>query len=137
MPGPTGLRRARAEGYRRGGVQHHRGPGVNEAVRLLPRTCGRAGLDAWRLPLLICGAFGAIPASDTWSPVKLWGLTRAKRVAAQRKVHEDMLLLCPLQGRAWRRGSAPRLAQADASTRGGRERPTVAGRRFWLEKEWA
>ncbi|KAH8612470.1 hypothetical protein ERJ75_000887100 [Trypanosoma vivax] len=33
-----------ADGYRRGSMQHHRHSGVNEVVRILPCTCGRAAL---------------------------------------------------------------------------------------------
>ncbi|KAH8606759.1 hypothetical protein ERJ75_001480400 [Trypanosoma vivax] len=97
MPGPTGLRRARGRGYRRGGVQHHRRPGVNEVVRLLPR----AGVLGWMRGGSRCLSRGRLAQSrpsDARGQVKLWGLTRAKRVAVERKVHEDMLLLCLLRG---------------------------------------
>ncbi|CCD20127.1 reverse transcriptase (RNA-dependent DNA polymerase) [Trypanosoma vivax Y486] len=79
-------------------MQHHRHSGVNEVVRILPCTCGRATLDARRLLLLISGGV----ERDTGPRIRgaQWnsgGLSQAKRVALERKLHEDMVLFCLLQ----------------------------------------
>ncbi|KAH8611337.1 hypothetical protein ERJ75_000934900 [Trypanosoma vivax] len=98
MPGPTGLGGQEADGNQRGSMQHHRHSGVNEVVRILPRTCGRATLDARRLLLLIDGDVERIPGplmrGAQWNS---GGLSQAKRVALERKLREDMVLFCPLQ----------------------------------------
>ncbi|KAH8612210.1 hypothetical protein ERJ75_000913400 [Trypanosoma vivax] len=92
-------------------MQHQRRSGANEVVRLLPCTCGRATLDTQRLLLLISGGVGRNPGPQIrGAKLNSGGLTRAKRVAVERKLHDDMLLLCLLEGRAWRRRSVPRLA---------------------------
>ncbi|KAH8611157.1 hypothetical protein ERJ75_000939400 [Trypanosoma vivax] len=87
-----------ADGNQRGSMQHHRHSGVNEVVRILPRTCGRATLDARRLLLLIDGDVERIPGplmrGAQWNS---GGLSQAKRVALERKLREDMVLFCPLQ----------------------------------------
>ncbi|CCD20566.1 hypothetical protein, conserved, partial [Trypanosoma vivax Y486] len=79
-------------------MQHHRHSAVNEVVRILPCTCGRATLDARRIPLLTCGDVGCIP--DPLIRGAQWnsgGLSQSKRVALERKLHEDMVLFCLLQ----------------------------------------
>ncbi|KAH8615161.1 hypothetical protein ERJ75_000612800 [Trypanosoma vivax] len=79
-------------------MQHHRHSGVNEVVRILPCTCGRATLDARRLLLLISGDVERNPGPQIrgaqWNS---GGLSQAKRVALERKLHEDMVLFCLLQ----------------------------------------
>ncbi|CCD20619.1 hypothetical protein, conserved [Trypanosoma vivax Y486] len=79
-------------------MQHHRHSGVNEVVRILPCTCGRATLDARRLLLLASGDVERNPGPQIcgaqWNSE---GLSQAKRVALERKLHEGMVLLCPLQ----------------------------------------
>ncbi|KAH8620315.1 hypothetical protein ERJ75_000076400 [Trypanosoma vivax] len=71
-------------------MQHHRQSGVNEVVRMLPRTCGRAMLDARRLLLLISGGVEHKPGPQTrgaqWNSGRL---PQAKRVALERKLRED------------------------------------------------
>ncbi|KAH8616631.1 hypothetical protein ERJ75_000456400 [Trypanosoma vivax] len=80
-------------------MQHHRHSGVNEVVRILPCTCGRATLDARRTLLLISGDVernpGPLIRGAQWNS---GGLSRAKRAALERKLHEDMALFCLLQG---------------------------------------
>ncbi|KAH8619313.1 hypothetical protein ERJ75_000172300 [Trypanosoma vivax] len=87
-----------ADGHQRGSMQHNRHSGVNEVVRILPCTCGRATLDARRLLLLISGDVERNPGPQMrgaqWNSV---GLSQAKRVALERKLHEDMVLFCLLQ----------------------------------------
>ncbi|KAH8609550.1 hypothetical protein ERJ75_001201500 [Trypanosoma vivax] len=79
-------------------MQHHRHSGVNEVVRILPCTCGRATLDARRLLLLISGDVernaGAQIRGAQWNS---GGLSQAKRVALERKLHEDIVLFCLLR----------------------------------------
>ncbi|KAH8616317.1 putative RNase H putative (RNA dependent DNA polymerase) [Trypanosoma vivax] len=79
-------------------MQHHRRSGVNEVVRILPCTCGRATLDARRLLLLISGDVERNPGPQIrgaqWNSE---GPSQAKRVAVERKLHEDMVLFCLLQ----------------------------------------
>ncbi|CCD20286.1 putative Endonuclease reverse transcriptase [Trypanosoma vivax] len=79
-------------------MQHHRRSGVNEVVRILPCTCGRATLDARRLLLLISGDVERNPVPQIrgaqWNS---GGLSQAKRVSLKRKLHEGMVLLCLLQ----------------------------------------
>ncbi|KAH8619289.1 hypothetical protein ERJ75_000174500 [Trypanosoma vivax] len=78
-------------------MQHNRHSGVNE-VRILPCTCGRATLDARRLLLLISGDVERNPGPQIrgaqWNSV---GPSQTKRVAPERKLHEDMVLFCLLQ----------------------------------------
>ncbi|KAG8339568.1 hypothetical protein TRVL_09604 [Trypanosoma vivax] len=65
---------------------------------MLPCTCARATLDARRLLLLISGAVERNPGPQKrgaeWNSAFL---SLAKRVALERKFHEDMVLLCLLQ----------------------------------------
>ncbi|CCD19869.1 hypothetical protein, conserved (fragment), partial [Trypanosoma vivax Y486] len=79
-------------------MQHHRHSGVNEVVRILPCTRGRATLDARRLLLLVSGGVernpGPLIRGAQWNS---GGLSQAKRVALERKLHEDMVLFCLLQ----------------------------------------
>ncbi|KAH8616292.1 hypothetical protein ERJ75_000494500 [Trypanosoma vivax] len=79
-------------------MQLHRHSGVSEVVRILPCTCGRAALDArWTL-LLISGHVERNPGPQTrggqWNSE---GPSQSKRVALERKLHEDMVLFCLLQ----------------------------------------
>ncbi|KAG8342010.1 hypothetical protein TRVL_07164 [Trypanosoma vivax] len=87
-----------ADGYERRSMQHLPHSGVNEVVRMLPCTCGRATLDARRLTLLVSGEVernpGPLIRGAQWNS---GGLSRAKRVALERKLHEDMVLFCLLQ----------------------------------------
>ncbi|KAH8610289.1 putative Endonuclease reverse transcriptase [Trypanosoma vivax] len=87
-----------ADGYQRGSMQHHQLSGVNGVVRILPCTCGRAALVARRLLLLTSGDVERNPGPQIrgaqWNS---GGLSQAKRVALQRKLHEDMVLFCLLQ----------------------------------------
>ncbi|KAH8618614.1 hypothetical protein ERJ75_000246000 [Trypanosoma vivax] len=80
-------------------MQHHRHSGENEVVRILPCTCGRATLDARRLLLLISGAVERNPGPQIrgaqWNSGRL---SRAKRVAMERKLHVDMVFALPLAG---------------------------------------
>ncbi|KAH8618281.1 hypothetical protein ERJ75_000287900 [Trypanosoma vivax] len=79
-------------------MQHYRHSGVNEVVRILPCTCGRAMVDARRLLLLTCGDVERNPGPQIrgaqWNSE---GLSQAKRVALERTLHEDMVLFCLLQ----------------------------------------
>ncbi|CCD21457.1 hypothetical protein, conserved, partial [Trypanosoma vivax Y486] len=79
-------------------MQQHRQSEVNEVVRILPCTCGRAMLDARRLLLLISVDVERNPGPQIrgaqWNS---GGLSQAKRVALERKLHEDMVLFCLLQ----------------------------------------
>ncbi|KAG8342523.1 hypothetical protein TRVL_06641 [Trypanosoma vivax] len=79
-------------------MQHHRHSGVNEVVRILPCTCGGATLDARRLLLLASGDVERNPGPQIrgaqWNSG--W-LSRAKRGALERSLHEDMVLFCLLQ----------------------------------------
>ncbi|KAH8616738.1 hypothetical protein ERJ75_000448000 [Trypanosoma vivax] len=87
-----------ADGYQKGSMQHRRHSGVNEVVRMLPCACGRATLDARRLTLLVSGDVERDPGPQMRGAQ--WGsgcLSAAKRVALERKLHEDMLLFCLLQ----------------------------------------
>ncbi|KAH8620291.1 hypothetical protein ERJ75_000079400 [Trypanosoma vivax] len=81
-------------------MQHHRQSGVNEVVRILPRTCGRAALDARRLLLLISGGVERKPGprirGAQWNSGRL---SQPKRVALERKLREDTVLFCLLQER--------------------------------------
>ncbi|CCD19432.1 hypothetical protein ERJ75_000128200 [Trypanosoma vivax] len=87
-----------AHEYQKGRVPHHRQSGVNEVLRILPCTCGRAALDARRLLLLISGNVECNPGPQIrgaqWNS---GGLSQAKRVALERKLHEDMASFCLLQ----------------------------------------
>ncbi|CCD15992.1 unnamed protein product, partial [Trypanosoma congolense IL3000] len=87
-----------ADGYQRGSMQHHRHSGVNEVGRILPCTCGCATLDARRILLLVSGDVernpGPMIRGAQWND---GGLSQAKRIALERKLHEDMVLFCPLQ----------------------------------------
>ncbi|KAH8616307.1 hypothetical protein ERJ75_000495000 [Trypanosoma vivax] len=98
MPGPTGWGGQEADGYQRGRMHNHRHSGVNEVVRILPCTCGRATLDARRLLLLISGDVERNPGPQIrgaqWNSE---GPSQAKRVAVEWKLHEDMVLFCLLQ----------------------------------------
>ncbi|KAG8345518.1 hypothetical protein TRVL_03654 [Trypanosoma vivax] len=80
-------------------MKHHRHSGANEVVRMLPFTCGRTALDARRLLLVIGGDVERNPGPQMrgaqWNS---GGLSQAKRVALKRKLHEDMVLFCLLQG---------------------------------------
>ncbi|KAG8342183.1 hypothetical protein TRVL_06986 [Trypanosoma vivax] len=79
-------------------MQHHRHPGINEVVRILPCTCARAALDARRLLLLISGDVERNPGP--WMRGVQWNsgrLSRAKRVALERELHEDMVPFYLLQ----------------------------------------
>ncbi|KAH8616251.1 hypothetical protein ERJ75_000495800 [Trypanosoma vivax] len=79
-------------------MQLHRHSGVNEVVRILPCTCGRAALDARWILLLISGDVERNPGPQTrggqWNSE---GPSQSKRVALERKLHEDMVLFCLLQ----------------------------------------
>ncbi|CCD17397.1 unnamed protein product [Trypanosoma congolense IL3000] len=87
-----------ADGYQRGSMQHHRHSGVNEVGRILPCTCGRATLDARRILLLVSGDIernpGPMIRGAQWNA---GGLSQVKRIALERKLHEDMVLFCLLQ----------------------------------------
>ncbi|KAH8609813.1 hypothetical protein ERJ75_001161200 [Trypanosoma vivax] len=87
-----------ADGCKKGSAQHHRRSVANEVVRILPCTCGRAALDARRLlPLISVDVErnpGPLMRGAQWNS---GGLSRAKRVALERKLHEDMVLFCLLQ----------------------------------------
>ncbi|KAH8616238.1 hypothetical protein ERJ75_000499200 [Trypanosoma vivax] len=65
---------------------------------MLPCTCGRATLDARRLLLLVSGKIDRNPGPPNlgaqWNS---GGLSQAKRVGLERKLHEDMVLFCLLQ----------------------------------------
>ncbi|KAH8618300.1 hypothetical protein ERJ75_000293500 [Trypanosoma vivax] len=78
-------------------MQHSRHSGVNEVVRILSCTCGRATLDARRLLLPIGGEVernsGRLIRGAQWNS---GGLSQAKRVALESKLHEDMVLFCLL-----------------------------------------
>ncbi|KAG8341299.1 hypothetical protein ERJ75_001313200 [Trypanosoma vivax] len=79
-------------------MQHHRHSGVNEVVRILPCTCGRATLDVLRLLLLVSGDVernsGPQIRGAQWNS---GGLSQTKRVALERKLGADMVLFCLLQ----------------------------------------
>ncbi|CCD19171.1 reverse transcriptase (RNA-dependent DNA polymerase) [Trypanosoma vivax Y486] len=79
-------------------MQHHRRSGLNEVVRTLPCACGCATLDARRLLLLLRGDVERNPGPQIrgaqWNSGRL---SQAKRVAPERKTHEDMVLFCLLQ----------------------------------------
>ncbi|CCD20778.1 reverse transcriptase (RNA-dependent DNA polymerase), partial [Trypanosoma vivax Y486] len=79
-------------------MQHHRHSGVNEVVRILPCTCGRATLDARRLLLLISGDVERNPGPQIrgaqWNS---GGLSQTKRLVLERNFHEGMFLLRLLQ----------------------------------------
>ncbi|KAH8615514.1 hypothetical protein ERJ75_000577000 [Trypanosoma vivax] len=98
MPGPTRLGRARGRQLTERKCAAHRHSAVNEVVRLLPCTCGRAALDARRRLLLISGEVernaGALIRGAKWNSGRL---SQAKRVALESKLHEDMVLFCLLQ----------------------------------------
>ncbi|CCD14270.1 unnamed protein product [Trypanosoma congolense IL3000] len=87
-----------AEGYQRGSMQHHRHYAVNEVGRILPCTCGRATLDARRILLLVSGDIernpGPMIRGAQWNA---GGLSQVKRIALERKLHEDMVLFCLVQ----------------------------------------
>ncbi|KAH8609688.1 hypothetical protein ERJ75_001177200 [Trypanosoma vivax] len=89
-------------------MQHHRNSGVNEVLRLLACTCGGAALDVRRRLLLISGTVERNPGPQIrgaqWNSV---ALSRAKRLALERKLHEDMVLSCLLQ--------EPRLSSAECA----------------------
>ncbi|KAH8605694.1 hypothetical protein ERJ75_001586200 [Trypanosoma vivax] len=74
-------------------MQHHRHSVGNEVARILPCTCGRATLDARRLLLLASGDVERNPGPQIrgaqWNS---GGLSRAKRVALERKLHGYMVL---------------------------------------------
>ncbi|KAH8606405.1 putative Endonuclease reverse transcriptase [Trypanosoma vivax] len=74
-------------------MQYHGRLGANEIVRMHPCTRGRAVLDARRLPLLISGDVERNPGPQMrgaqWNS---WDPSQAKRVALERKLHEDMVL---------------------------------------------
>ncbi|KAG8341384.1 hypothetical protein TRVL_07787 [Trypanosoma vivax] len=88
----------KVNGYQRRSMQHHRHSAVNEVVRMLPCTRRRAMLDARRLLLLISGDVERNPGPQMrgaqWNS---GSLSQAKRVALERKLHEDMVSFCPLQ----------------------------------------
>ncbi|KAG8343217.1 hypothetical protein TRVL_05954 [Trypanosoma vivax] len=79
-------------------MQHHRHSRVNEVVRILPCTCGRATLHARRILLLISGEVERNPGAQIrehqWNT---GGLSQAKRAGLERKLCEDMVLFCLLQ----------------------------------------
>ncbi|CCD18962.1 hypothetical protein ERJ75_001574300 [Trypanosoma vivax] len=79
-------------------MQHHQHSGANEVVRILPCTCARAALDARRLLLLISGGVernpGPLIRGTQWNTGRL---SRAKRVALENKLHEDMVPFFLLQ----------------------------------------
>ncbi|CCD16834.1 hypothetical protein, unlikely [Trypanosoma congolense IL3000] len=79
-------------------MQHHRHSGVNEVGRILPCMCGRATLDARRLLLLVSEDIernpGPMICGAQWNA---GGLSRAKLIALERKLHEDIVLFCLLQ----------------------------------------
>ncbi|KAH8616210.1 hypothetical protein ERJ75_000503300 [Trypanosoma vivax] len=79
-------------------MQRHRRSEANEVVRMLPCACGRATLDARWLLLLISGDVERNPGHQMrgaqWNS---GGLSWAKRVALERKLHEAMVLFCLLQ----------------------------------------
>ncbi|KAH8608899.1 hypothetical protein ERJ75_001260900 [Trypanosoma vivax] len=79
-------------------MQHHRHSGVNEVVRILPCTRGRATLDARRLLLLIGGDVernpGPLMRGAQWNSC---GPSQSKRVALERKPNEGMVLFRALQ----------------------------------------
>ncbi|KAG8339732.1 hypothetical protein TRVL_09440 [Trypanosoma vivax] len=88
-----------AEGCERRSMQQRRHSGANEVVRILPRTCGHAVLDARRRPLLVGRDVERNPGAQIrgaqWDP---GGLSQTKRVALERKLREDMVLFRLLQG---------------------------------------
>ncbi|KAG8343696.1 hypothetical protein TRVL_05469 [Trypanosoma vivax] len=118
-------------------MQHHRHSGVNEVLQLLPCTCGRATLDARRLLLLINGDVernpGPLLRGAQWNS---GGLSRAKRVAVERKLREDMVLFCLLQETRLASAECAALKIGGYQHVGRRGRLTGAGHRFWLETEW-
>ncbi|KAH8616276.1 hypothetical protein ERJ75_000497700 [Trypanosoma vivax] len=79
-------------------MQLHRHSGVNELVRILPCTCGRAALDAqWRLLLIFVDAERNPGPQKRGAQWNSRGLSQAKRVALERKLHADLVLFCLLQ----------------------------------------
>ncbi|KAG8342244.1 hypothetical protein TRVL_06932 [Trypanosoma vivax] len=77
---------------------HHRHSGVNEVVRILPCTCPCAALDARRLLLLIIGGVERNPGHQRrGEKSNSGGLSQARRVALERELHDDMVLLRLLQ----------------------------------------
>ncbi|KAH8609737.1 hypothetical protein ERJ75_001175700 [Trypanosoma vivax] len=93
-------------------MQHRRQRhvGVNEVLRLLACTFGRAALDERRRLLRISGTVKRDPGPQIrgaqWNSV---ALSRAKRLALERKLHEECFCLASCRSRACRRRSAPRL----------------------------
>ncbi|KAH8609681.1 hypothetical protein ERJ75_001174900 [Trypanosoma vivax] len=91
-------------------MQHRRQRhvGVNEVLRLLACTCGRAALDVRRRLLRITGTVKRNPGPQIrgaqWNSV---ALSRAKRLGLERKLHEEMFLSCLLQ--------EPRLSSAECA----------------------
>ncbi|KAH8609704.1 hypothetical protein ERJ75_001176700 [Trypanosoma vivax] len=83
---------------------------VNEVLRLLACTFGRAALDVRRRLSLISGTVERSPGPQIrgaqWNSE---ALSRAKRLALERKLHEDMFLSCLLQ--------EPRLSSAECAAR--------------------
>ncbi|KAH8617231.1 hypothetical protein ERJ75_000394300 [Trypanosoma vivax] len=118
-------------------MQHHRHSGVNEVVRILPCTVGRATLGARYLTLLISGEVERNPGPQIrgaqWNS---GGLSQAKRVALERKLREDMVLFCLLQETRLASAERAALKKAYTSAWGRRGRLTGAGYRFWLETQW-
>ncbi|KAG8340221.1 hypothetical protein TRVL_08955 [Trypanosoma vivax] len=90
----------------------------------------------WRL-LLISGDVernpGPLLRGAQWNS---GDLSRAKRVALERKLHEDMVLFFLLQNTHLASAECGALKQADTSTWGRRGRLMGAGYRFWLAREW-
>ncbi|KAG8344741.1 hypothetical protein TRVL_04443 [Trypanosoma vivax] len=65
---------------------------------MLPCTCERAALDERRLLLLISGDVERdLSHQIRGAQWNCGGLSRAKRAALERKLHEDMVLFCLLQ----------------------------------------
>ncbi|KAH8615676.1 putative Endonuclease reverse transcriptase [Trypanosoma vivax] len=98
MPRLAGLGGQEADTHMRGSMQLHRHSGVNELVRILPCTCGRAALDAqWRLLLIFVDAERNPGPQKRGAQWNSRGLSQAKRVAVERRLHADIVLFCLLQ----------------------------------------
>ncbi|KAH8603524.1 hypothetical protein ERJ75_001813000 [Trypanosoma vivax] len=84
-----------ADGYHRGRMQQHRHSAVSEVVRILPCPCGRAALDARRLLLPISVDVERNPGPQMrraqWNS---GGLSQARRVAMEKKPHENTVSFC-------------------------------------------
>ncbi|KAH8607256.1 hypothetical protein ERJ75_001454700 [Trypanosoma vivax] len=123
-----------ADGYKRGSGQHHRRSGANEVLRILLCAWGRAALDARRILLLTCGDVERNPGHQIrgaqWNSE---GLSKAKRVAPESKLHEDIVLFCLLQEARLVSAECAALKIGGYQHVGESRAPHGAGQRFWLE----